>query len=170
MKSNISPEEPCQLNKIYENREEFSSPLGRFDKIYLKFLRLADAINRRIIKILKKKYTAPVVISDAGITMDTIMEGDLVEVRSLDEIQKTLVNDKTKGLQFLPGMSRYAGTRAVVLRRVNIIFDEQIRSFRKCNSVILTDVICDGHDMFNKTGCDRCCYFFWKDEWLKKIS
>jgi hypothetical protein len=170
METQLPTEERCQLRMIYGEREGFSRPARWIDRLYLLSLRIGDALSRRIEKILRAASEIPTSPRDPGWFTEKPRKGDLVEVRSVAEIEKTLTDGKTRGLQFMTGMARYAGTRAVVFRRVNLIFDEQIRAFRKCDSVILDGVICDGHDMFNHTGCDRCCYFFWKDEWLRKLS
>lgn len=81
-----------------------------------------------------------------------------------------LVNGQTQGLEFLPGMARYCGTSLRVMKRVRYFFDERGWKMRKCNAVLLEGGICDGRDMRDKEGCDRSCYFFWRDSWLEKVQ
>jgi hypothetical protein len=97
--------------------------------------------------------------------------GDRVIVRPLVEIQRTLdTNGKLGGLKVMDGMAAHCGKEYVVLKRVRMIFDErQWKMVRLKDTVILKDVICDGQGMYEKEGCDRCCYFFWKERWLRKI-
>jgi hypothetical protein len=99
--------------------------------------------------------------------------GDVVQVLPLQEIEKTLdSNGKTKGLWFMPGMKRYCGTKARVLRKVNYFFDERAWGMVKCGSdvYLLENLLCTGEGMFDKEGCDRCCFFFWHATWLHKLS
>ena len=103
---------------------------------------------------------------------EPLKAGDLVQVLSLEEITK-LLNEKneTKGLAFLPSMYKFCGTKARVRKRLSYIFDERARVMRKIkNVVILEEVICDGEGMFDAESCDRGCFLFWKESWLRKIS
>ena len=99
--------------------------------------------------------------------------GDVVEVRSYDEVQATL---DEKGfydkLEFMEGMKNYCGRRLVVKKRVRSIFDERawrMLTVRK-SRYILDGAICDGSGQYDKEGCDRCCFYFWADRWLRRPS
>jgi hypothetical protein len=97
--------------------------------------------------------------------------GDLVQVLPMSKIRKTLdKNGRTNGMDFLAGMERFCGTKARVLKRVNYVFDERAWKMRKCRGVVILEgIICDGSEQFQGEGCDRCCYFFWKEAWLEKL-
>ncbi|MDH7513868.1 MAG: hypothetical protein QHH14_13055 [Clostridiales bacterium] len=96
--------------------------------------------------------------------------GDMVEVRSEKEIFATLdKHDKHKGLQFTKEMSKFCGRRFRVEKKVEKILIEttgELREF-KIPTVILKGVICDGS---SHGDCDRSCFCFWREIWLKKID
>ncbi|MGB9706866.1 MAG: hypothetical protein ACPLXP_02215 [Microgenomates group bacterium] len=96
--------------------------------------------------------------------------GDIVFVKSKDEIQKTLNNwNQLKGCAFMEEMWPYCGTKQKVLKRVEKFLDERDYLIKKCNGiVILEGVMCQGTKDFGP--CDRSCFFFWREEWLKKIN
>ena len=100
-----------------------------------------------------------------------IAEGDIVEVLPWEEIRKTLnASNCYKGLEFMMGMKKFCGKRLKVLRTVRAIHDERTRGMvRIKDCYILVDCLCDGKGMYIIEGCDRCCYYFWKDVWLKKL-
>ena len=91
--------------------------------------------------------------------------GDLVEVKSLSEIQQTLDrNGRSKGLFFMAGMEQHCGQQHRVMKRMERIKIESTGETRQVkNMVILAGVLC------NNSGCDRSCFYFWREEWLKKV-
>ena len=98
-----------------------------------------------------------------------LQPGEWVEVRSFDEISTTFDKDrKTKGLGFMFGMEEFCGKKFKVFKRVSIIRSESTGESRKLKKsvILLEGVICDGK-LFE--GCDRSCFFFWREEWLKRI-
>ena len=158
----------CQLKIISSSMEECSTTLGVFDKVALYSRRVLSALLRRLpvdksVKSYKENET-PLLNVQVG----SLKEGDYVFVRSMDEISAALKDGKTRGLVFMPAMSKYCGGQYKVLKVMRYMFDERNSQMRKCNSIILEGVICDGKGQFDKEGCDRCCFFFWKEEWLKK--
>ncbi len=98
-----------------------------------------------------------------------LQPGELVEVKSVDEILATLDgNRRHKGLLWMTGMQKYCGRRYRVHRRVQRIIlesDGEMRNMR--NTVLLEGVLCDGREF---GGCDRCCFHFWREVWLKRIQ
>ena len=95
--------------------------------------------------------------------------GDLVEVRSLDEILPTL-DDRAMldGLPFMPEMAALCGRRFRVLRRFEKIHDYVMHTGlrRMRSAVLLEDLRCDGsgHD-----GCQARCHVIWKEAWLRLV-
>jgi hypothetical protein len=93
--------------------------------------------------------------------------GDWVEVRSKDEILATLDDHgKYRGLRFVPEMFDFCGRRFRVLKRVEKICIENtpdVRTIR--NTVLLEGGICQGGGI----GCDRACFHFWREIWLRKV-
>lgn len=96
-----------------------------------------------------------------------LQPGDLVEVKSAREILETLdLRGKNKGLEFLPEMRRFCGQRLRVLKRVTTIKTEDGREVRKLkNTVLLWAAVCEGQG----ARCDRACFFFWREVWLRRI-
>lgn len=96
--------------------------------------------------------------------------GDLVEIKSRDEIIATLDRrGRNGGLTFAPVMVHYCGKRARVARRVTRIIDPASRRMVVLRgiSVILDGVVCTGE---MRRFCPRMIYTYWRDVWLTKIS
>ncbi len=97
-------------------------------------------------------------------------QGDLIRVRSSAEILSTLDPFKElKGCAFLPDMYQYCGTQQRILKSMRYFMDERDYKLKKARGVILLEnVICNGTPAFGE--CDRCCFLFWREEWLEKIA
>lgn len=142
----------CQLQDLYDS----TSDLSTFDKAIIFSFRLRSALFRRLEKL--KKIISKIISVKKEIyknNLETInniekhskiQEGDWVEIRSIEEIMRTL-DDKgrTQGLDFIGTMKKYCGMRKKVMKKVDYIFDERKWEMRKCkNVVILEGVFCDG--------------------------
>jgi copper chaperone CopZ len=96
-------------------------------------------------------------------------EGDIVRIRSKEEILKTLdVNNRLKGCLFMDEMWQYCGTEHKILKKVNNFYDEA--NFRMCktrNTVLLEGIYCSGQFQRYNQKCDRTCLLFWKEDWLE---
>lgn len=95
--------------------------------------------------------------------------GDWVEVRSAKEILTTLDDHgKLKGLSFTAEMMKFCGIRFQVYKKLDKIILETTGELRriKAPTVILKDAFCDGKA---HGGCDRSCFCFWREEWLKRV-
>jgi hypothetical protein len=174
-------QEKCQLEVIYEAGVHPTL----LDRARNLGLRLLSAMRRRT---RKEKY-GPIgkfpggpgvgINEDDLSKMDSNLDspsnltfgpGEVVTIKTLPEIQKTLdTNGRCGGLQFMPGMRKYCGQEARVLRKVRTIFDERLWKMVKIkDAYLLENVTCDGRDVFDGEGCDRTCYFFWKSGWIGK--
>jgi len=96
--------------------------------------------------------------------------GDMVRVRSVQEIQATLNPwGELKGCSFMEGMTPFCGTNRRVFKSVERFMDERNYQMRKARGIILLEgVFCEGTDALGR--CDRSCLFFWREEWLEKIA
>jgi hypothetical protein len=96
--------------------------------------------------------------------------GDLVRVRSQAEIEATLNHwHQLKGCTFMPEMAQYCGSRHCVLKVMERFIDERDLRVKKASGIVLlADVICQGTADFGR--CDRCCFFFWREEWLEPVA
>lgn len=95
--------------------------------------------------------------------------GDWVEVRSAEEILKTLDDQKRlDALPFMPEMLQYCGRRFRVFKSAHKTCDTIHRYVSRGmeRAVHLEGLRCDGqaHD-----GCQAACLIFWKEAWLKPV-
>lgn len=139
-------------------------------------------VQRRLRRFLKRRYSYLVNLCsksmDAGTTfkdkacvapvMTMLNSGDLVRVKSAEEIRGTLDNwNKLKGCSFMEEMHQYCGTVQRVHKRVDKFLDERDYRTKRCKGIYLLEgVMCQGTIDFGP--CDRSCFFFWREEWLEK--
>jgi hypothetical protein len=96
--------------------------------------------------------------------------GELIEVRSLDEILKTLDGNGTlDGVPFMPEMVPYCGARARVFRRIDKLNDwiNSTGLKRMRDLVLLEDLRCDGSA---HGGCQSNCHLRWREAWLRRTK
>jgi hypothetical protein len=95
--------------------------------------------------------------------------GDWVEVRSKDEILKTLDRSgQLDGMPFMPEMFSFCGKRFRVYKRAHKTCDTvfPVRGRRVADAVHL-ETRCDGS---GHGGCQASCLLFWKMAWLKPVA
>jgi len=99
-----------------------------------------------------------------------LQAGDVVKVRTREEIQQTLDgNSQFEGVEFMQTMWAFCGQTHKVLKRVEKILDPYENRLRKCRSmVILEGLFCHG-DPLHALECDRTCLYYWKEAWLEKV-
>ncbi|AKU15935.1 hypothetical protein [Luteipulveratus mongoliensis] len=99
-----------------------------------------------------------------------LMPGELVEVKSLEEIRATLsVNQRNRNLWFDREMVKYCGRQFRVLKRVERLLDEKTGEMLepKTVSIILDGAVCVGD--FHKL-CPRQDYTFFREIWLRRVG
>lgn len=118
---------------------------------------------------LRGRNTKPAV-APASTRLVHLKAGDRVRVRSVQEIEATLNHSRRlRGCSFALEMEQYCGTMQRVLKPVERFVDERdYRILKTRGIVILEGLTCQGMGSFGR--CDRNCYFFWREEWLEKIS
>ncbi len=95
--------------------------------------------------------------------------GDVVEVRSREEIERTLDGAGClDGLPFMPEMANFCGRQARIFRCVDKIYDfGRSKTLRRLTTVVLlTGLRCDGSA---HGGCQASCYLLWKRAWLRTV-
>jgi hypothetical protein len=95
--------------------------------------------------------------------------GDWVEVRSKEEILKTLDRQgQLDGLPFMPPMFLHCGRRFKVYKRAHKTCDTvfPVRGRRVADAVHL-ETRCNG---LGYGDCQAGCLIFWKEAWLKKVK
>ena len=116
------------------------------------------------------KRTTSNTSSSSENTTSNLQSGEWVEVRSIDEISMTLdENRKYKGLYFMPEMEKFCGKKFKVFKKVEIIKLESTGEVRKLKTpaVFLESVYCNGE---HHEGCDRACFHYWREAWLKRVA
>lgn len=99
-----------------------------------------------------------------------LQAGDLVEVKSKEEIFETLDDrDRTRGLRFDAELLKYCGRRGRVLHRVDKIIDEKTGTMLpiKSDAVILEGFACTGD--YHRV-CPRGVYAWWRESWLRRVA
>src|SRR4051812_33295434 len=96
--------------------------------------------------------------------------GDLVEVRSAEEIRATLdERGELDGLPFMPEMLAYCGRRLTVHKVAHKLCDYiGLTGMRRMyDAVHLTESRCDGSA---HGGCENRCSIYWKEQWLRRVD
>src|SRR5215217_5098531 len=97
-----------------------------------------------------------------------VRKGDLLRIRSADEILSTLDSDGTvDGLLFMPEMLQYAGREVRVQSSAHKTCDGAAVIRKMDNTVHLEGLRCDGSA---HGGCQAGCLLFWREEWLRPAS
>jgi hypothetical protein len=95
--------------------------------------------------------------------------GDLVQVRSKEEILRTLDSQgQLDGMPFMPEMFAFCGQTLPVYKRAHKTCDTvfPVRG-RRVERAVHLDTRCDGQA---HGGCQAGCLIFWKEAWLKPID
>ena len=100
----------------------------------------------------------------------TLQPGDMVRVRSKEEIQATLNRwNYLRGCGFMEEMWPYCNTMQRVLKRVERFLDERDYLIKKTKGVVILEgLFCQGTKDYGI--CDRTCVYFWREEWLEKVD
>lgn len=96
--------------------------------------------------------------------------GDLVEVKSAEEILSTLdAEGACESLPFMPEMLKFCGKRLRVFKRANKVCDtiDKTGLRRMRRTVLLDGSRCNGSE---HGGCQAGCMILWKEQWLKPLS
>jgi hypothetical protein len=152
----------CQMEAL----EQISENARLTDYFWLLFHRFQFAIYSRWNRIMR--LFKPRSIPEAG--AQNLSSGDFVRVKSIEEIRSTLNSrNELMGCTFMDEMAVYSGTTQRVYKRVERFIDERDYRVKRARGVVLLEnVFCQGTQIFGR--CDRSCFFFWREQWLDKIS
>ena len=98
--------------------------------------------------------------------------GDWVEVKSFDDIAKTLNGEaRNRGLCFTHEMLPACGKKFRVLDRVHRIIDEKTGRMieLKNDCFILDGLYCEGDRSLGRWFCPRLIYPYWRSAWLRPV-
>lgn len=99
-----------------------------------------------------------------------LQPGDLVEVKSKEEIFETLdERDRTRGLRFDGEQLKYCGRRGRVSHRVDRIINEKTGAMLpiKSDAIIIEEFFCPGD---YHRACPRGVYVWWRESWLRRVE
>ncbi len=153
----------CQLRHI----DRVSLQNSWLNETRQKWIRKLRWYRRRLLSSLHSEDGALRITREE---QDEIKAGDIVRVKSRDEINPTLdLHRKTRGCTFQTEMYEHCGMEYRVLKKIGHFFDEASRKTRKCkNTYLLEGCCCTGSGTYLGT-CDRNCFFFWQRQWLDKV-
>jgi hypothetical protein len=103
-------------------------------------------------------------------TTSGLKVGDLVEVRSAEEILATLdERGELENLPFMPEMLAFCGQRLTVHKVAHKLCDSLTLSGMHAmpRAVHLTGGRCDGSA---HGGCQTACNLYWKEDWLRRVE
>ena len=164
---------PCQSPELLESSAPHSRLLTRLRLLswYMEREGFFGTVRRMAIALIPglgtaRRKTARVEFGEDEI--QSLQPGEWVEVKARDEILSTLdQNAKHRGLRFVPEMYDFCGRRFRVFKRVEKICIENTPDVRGItNTVLLEGGICQGGGI----GCDRACFHFWRELWLRRVS
>jgi len=101
-----------------------------------------------------------------------LQPGEVVRVKSLEEIRKTINHDcLNRGLLFSQELVPYCGQVFRVHSRVNRIIDEKNGKMLhfKNDCIILENVICQARYNAGLQYCPRANYPYWREIWLERV-
>ena len=99
--------------------------------------------------------------------------GEVVEVRSLDEIGATLDDQaKHRGLRYSEEMTPACGKRFVVKNRVDRLIDERTGRMieLKNDCIVLQGFVCSGDRSPSALFCPRAAYPLFREAWLRRVG
>lgn len=139
---------------------------------YISILGLRNFTSRTLPSImpLKKRSERKSDSASREYEIPKLQPGEWVEVRSIKEVFATLDEQgKLRGLRFTHEMVKFCGKRFKVYKRLEKIILEATGELRRIRTptVLLEGVFCDGKA---HGGCDRACFCFWRESWLKRVS
>jgi hypothetical protein len=125
-------------------------------------------ILRKIIKKIKDQHPKGVLEKTPDEKLN-LQSGDMVEVKSLKEIIKTLdKSGKNRGLLFEPDMVEFCGKRFRVRSRLEkMILEKNGKMVNVNNSVMLENITCNC--FYAVGGCPRKELQYWREIWLKRV-
>jgi hypothetical protein len=99
--------------------------------------------------------------------------GDMVEVKSFEEIKATIdIDGKNRGMRFDFEMKPHCGKRYRVAKIVNRLIDERSGALisMKTTAVILDGVYCQSRYSHYRMFCPRGIPAFWREIWLRRVD
>ena len=117
-------------------------------------------------------YAVGAALSPTPSEILNLQPGELVQVKSHQEILATLNSQKNRGLGFSAEMVPYCGGVFRVRSRVDKIINEKTGHMLKMRNdcIILENVVCRSECSPNRLFCPRSIFPFWREIWLRRIT
>jgi hypothetical protein len=170
METKMSPA-ACQIHCL----EPMSEPLSRVEIAWQLRYKLKRVLRRRLRYVLNtlsrpSEAASPVTRTAGGAASRSLVAGQLVKVKSREEIEATLDRwNYLKGCGFMEEMWPYCGTTQRVHKPVEKFLDERDYRVKKTRGIVLLEGLqCEGTVDYGR--CDRSCYYFWREEWLEPVE
>ncbi|MFB3812898.1 MAG: hypothetical protein ACE14L_02210 [Terriglobales bacterium] len=177
----MTPEEPCQNQDLLPMSNSLWAPRAIGSRLiwHLRYQGIVKTLRKIMVRLLSRFHLEarnndrPMQVPRAAELHATLpaplhlQPGDWVEVRPYEEIVQTLdQSGRCQGLLFMPGMRLYCGQRLRVFKRLERMILETTGELRQVkHTVLLENAMCSGVS----AACDRSCFFFWREAWLKRV-
>ena len=105
--------------------------------------------------------------------MLNLQPGELVRIKSHDEILKTLnTASRNRGLYWDAEEVPHCGSTHQVLRRVNKIINERTGKMQEMKTpcIVLDSVVCQSRYSECRLFCPRSIYAYWREIWLERVD
>jgi hypothetical protein len=158
--------EPGDLCYYFADFRQGEASMKRM--LYILWLTAVSFIWRRVFRC--EYYCRPAGEQTKTATGElNLLAGELVEVRSAEEIRATLDRQgRNRGLSFEAEMLACCGRRFRVRGPVqNIIAETTGKMLKLSHTVTLEGATCEGIYIKN---CPRAHYFYWREIWLKRVE
>ena len=103
-----------------------------------------------------------------------LQPGELVQVKSKEEIAKTLTPEgRHRGMWFDREMMPYCGGTFRVRERIHHFIDDRdgrMIEFKNSDCVTLESVVCSGNLSLRRWFCPRAIYPYWREAWLRRVE
>jgi hypothetical protein len=157
----------CYQTLVNRVRRRSSRLAAGLVRLYDRVLPLSDGV-----PYPRRRGTIPTGQKTPSRPLD-LKVGDLVQIRSYDEIVSTLDgNNRNRGMYFDAEEVPYCGKQYRVRSTVNKIIHEKTGKMLtlKDHNVILEGVICQARYSDRRMFCPRAIYAFWRETWLEKVA
>jgi hypothetical protein len=186
-----TPEQPtfrCQATELLRASEpvpwwSFSSFLHELTSGNVGFFRWATVMARIVVEGLRRRFGLmndmpfhPRLMTARSADLPPprgLQPGQLVQIRSPDEIRRTLnERSRTRGLWFDREMKIYCGHTARVKAQVERFIEEPTGKLVELSTdaYILEDVICQSYRSNGRWFCPRAIYPWWREVWLEPVD
>jgi len=146
-------------------------PLGRFLRVMARAVIEEPA---RKLRLTARPWVKGTSSGSARATPLNLQPGDLVQIKSLEEIIETLdATGSNRGLFFDREMAALCGKTFRVRQRITRFIDDRaggkmVRLRSDC--ITLEDAVCSGELSTIRWFCPRKIYGFWREIWLRRVE